>query len=37
MTLVILDNRTTAMTGHQPNPGVDMQELKLDGLRPGGP
>jgi indolepyruvate ferredoxin oxidoreductase, alpha subunit len=31
VTLVILDNRTTAMTGHQPNPGVDMQELKLDG------
>jgi indolepyruvate ferredoxin oxidoreductase alpha subunit len=31
MTLVILDNRTTAMTGHQPNPGVDMQELQLDG------
>jgi len=23
-TLVILDNGTTAMTGHQPNPGVDM-------------
>ena len=31
LTLVILDNRTTAMTGHQPNPGVDMSELKLDG------
>ena len=31
LTLVILDNRTTAMTGHQPNPGVDMQELKLEG------
>jgi len=30
-TLVILDNRTTAMTGHQPNPGVDMKELNLDG------
>ncbi|MCP4753330.1 MAG: indolepyruvate ferredoxin oxidoreductase subunit alpha [Proteobacteria bacterium] len=30
-TLVILDNRTTAMTGHQPNPGVDMQELKFEG------
>ncbi len=30
-TLIILDNRTTAMTGHQPNPGVDMQELNLDG------
>jgi len=31
VTLVILDNRTTAMTGHQPNPGVDMKELNLDG------
>lgn len=31
LTLVILDNRTTAMTGHQPNPGVDMQELDLQG------
>jgi len=31
LTLIILDNRTTAMTGHQPNPGVDMQELNLDG------
>jgi indolepyruvate ferredoxin oxidoreductase alpha subunit len=30
-TLVILDNGTTAMTGHQPNPGVDMQQLNLDG------
>jgi indolepyruvate ferredoxin oxidoreductase alpha subunit len=30
-TLVILDNRTTAMTGHQPNPGVDMAELNFDG------
>ncbi|OQY03463.1 MAG: indolepyruvate ferredoxin oxidoreductase subunit alpha [Desulfobacteraceae bacterium 4572_123] len=30
-TLMILDNRTTAMTGHQPNPGVDMKELNLDG------
>lgn len=30
-TLVILDNGTTAMTGHQPNPGVDMSELKLSG------
>ncbi|MBU2644909.1 indolepyruvate ferredoxin oxidoreductase subunit alpha [bacterium] len=30
-TLVILDNRTTAMTGHQPNPGVDMSELSFDG------
>jgi indolepyruvate ferredoxin oxidoreductase alpha subunit len=32
LTLVILDNRTTAMTGHQPNPGVDMAELKLEGF-----
>jgi indolepyruvate ferredoxin oxidoreductase alpha subunit len=30
-TLVILDNGTTAMTGHQPNPGVDMTKLKLEG------
>ena len=30
-TLVILDNRTTAMTGHQPNPGVDMEELNFPG------
>ena len=30
-TLVILDNGTTAMTGHQPHPGVDMQKLDLDG------
>jgi indolepyruvate ferredoxin oxidoreductase alpha subunit len=30
-TLVILDNGTTAMTGHQPNPGVDMQALSLEG------
>lgn len=30
ITLVILDNRTTAMTGHQPNPGVDMTELGFD-------
>jgi len=30
-TLVILDNRVTAMTGHQPNPGVDMKELGLEG------
>jgi indolepyruvate ferredoxin oxidoreductase, alpha subunit len=28
-TLVILDNGTTAMTGHQPNPGVDMANLNL--------
>ncbi|SPF50866.1 Indolepyruvate oxidoreductase subunit IorA [Syntrophobacter sp. SbD1] len=31
LTLVILDNGTTAMTGHQPNPGVDMNMLKLKG------
>jgi len=30
-TLVILDNGTTAMTGHQPNPGVDMERLNLPG------
>jgi len=30
-TLVILDNGTTAMTGHQPHPGVDMKEFNLDG------
>jgi indolepyruvate ferredoxin oxidoreductase, alpha subunit len=30
-TLVILDNGTTAMTGHQPNPGVDMERLGLSG------
>jgi indolepyruvate ferredoxin oxidoreductase alpha subunit len=30
-TLVILDNGTTAMTGHQPHPGVDMQALNMDG------
>ena len=29
ITLVILDNGTTAMTGHQPNPGVDMDNLNL--------
>ena len=28
-TLVILDNGTTAMTGHQPNPGVDMERLNM--------
>jgi indolepyruvate ferredoxin oxidoreductase alpha subunit len=31
-TLVILDNGTTAMTGHQPHPGVDMQQLQMDGF-----
>ena len=30
-TLVILDNGTTAMTGHQPHPGVDMKQLNLNG------
>ena len=30
-TLVILDNSTTAMTGHQPNPGVDMGDFNLTG------
>jgi indolepyruvate ferredoxin oxidoreductase alpha subunit len=30
-TLVILDNGTTAMTGHQPHPGVDMGQLKCSG------
>ena len=32
-TLVILDNGTTAMTGHQPHPGVDMEALNLDGYK----
>ncbi len=31
LTLVILDNGTTAMTGHQPHPGVDMSRLHLEG------
>jgi indolepyruvate ferredoxin oxidoreductase alpha subunit len=30
-TLVILDNAITAMTGHQPNPGVDMKKLNMEG------
>ncbi len=30
-TLVILDNGTTAMTGHQPHPGVDMNALDKGG------
>jgi indolepyruvate ferredoxin oxidoreductase alpha subunit len=30
-TLVILDNGTTAMTGQQPHPGVDMKQLNLSG------
>ncbi|MFO8048475.1 MAG: indolepyruvate ferredoxin oxidoreductase subunit alpha [Desulfosudaceae bacterium] len=33
-TLVILDNGTTAMTGHQPHPGVDMAELNFSGFNP---
>jgi len=32
MTLVILDNRTTAMTGHQPHPGVDMKAMNYEGF-----
>ena len=31
-TLVILDNGITAMTGHQPNPGVDMTRINMDGF-----
>jgi indolepyruvate ferredoxin oxidoreductase, alpha subunit len=31
LTLVILDNGTTAMTGHQPNPGTDMKLMGLEG------
>ncbi len=31
LTLVILDNSITAMTGHQPNPGVDMADFQLQG------
>ncbi len=31
-TLVILDNGTTAMTGHQPHPGVDMVQMKMEGF-----
>ncbi|SHN51688.1 indolepyruvate ferredoxin oxidoreductase subunit alpha [Desulfovibrio litoralis] len=30
LTMVILDNGTTAMTGHQPNPGVDQEYLSSD-------
>ncbi|MBI4773036.1 MAG: indolepyruvate ferredoxin oxidoreductase subunit alpha [Deltaproteobacteria bacterium] len=30
-TLVILDNGTTAMTGHQPHPGVDLRPLGFEG------
>ncbi len=32
ITLVILDNGTTAMTGHQPNPGVDMAQIGQEGF-----
>ena len=32
-TFVILDNGITAMTGHQPNPGVDMGLMNLSGIR----
>ncbi|MFW6080695.1 MAG: indolepyruvate ferredoxin oxidoreductase subunit alpha [Desulfosalsimonas sp.] len=31
ITLVILDNQTTAMTGHQPHPGVDMSAFGKQG------
>ncbi|MFP4193691.1 MAG: indolepyruvate ferredoxin oxidoreductase subunit alpha [Desulfosalsimonas sp.] len=31
ITLVILDNQTTAMTGHQPHPGVDMSAFGRQG------
>lgn len=31
-TLIILDNGTTAMTGHQPNPGVDMAGMDFSGF-----
>ncbi len=31
LTLVILENGITAMTGHQPHPGVDMDELNFKG------
>ncbi|MEW6671720.1 MAG: indolepyruvate ferredoxin oxidoreductase subunit alpha [Thermodesulfobacteriota bacterium] len=32
-TLVILDNGTTAMTGHQPHPGVDMSQMNMNGYQ----
>jgi indolepyruvate ferredoxin oxidoreductase alpha subunit len=32
VTVVILDNGTTAMTGHQPHPGVDMDRQHLSGF-----
>ncbi len=31
-TLVILENGITAMTGHQPHPGADMERFGLDGF-----
>lgn len=31
ITVVILDNQTTAMTGHQPHPGVDMEAFGREG------
>jgi indolepyruvate ferredoxin oxidoreductase, alpha subunit len=31
LTLVVLDNGTTAMTGHQPHPGTDMTLMGLEG------
>lgn len=32
-TVVILDNGTTAMTGHQPHPGADMEHLGMPNTR----
>ncbi len=32
LTLIILDNQTTAMTGHQPHPGVNMTEMGYEGF-----
>ncbi|MBI9077330.1 MAG: indolepyruvate ferredoxin oxidoreductase subunit alpha [Desulfatibacillum sp.] len=32
LTMVILDNGTTAMTGHQPNPGVDREAMGQEGF-----
>lgn len=29
-TLVIMDNRTTAMTGHQPHPGADTKQMGIE-------
>jgi indolepyruvate ferredoxin oxidoreductase alpha subunit len=29
-TLVIMDNRTTAMTGHQPHPGADTEQMGIE-------